>query len=219
MLALAQIREQMEGARDLQVSTPLGRQVAADLWDAIRAFRKQAEAQKEEICRPLKAAYQAAKKPFDEFVAECAGHEATLAARMAEWDREQARLAAERQAAIQARIDAQNARAITKAEARGLEPVLKIAPVVPTPPRVLTTQAGTQQSRQTVRRWTIAGLTPEQLAKISAADTRLAALPREWLLVNVAMVSVMVRAGLQPECVEVREDTVYVQRGRAGNGA
>lgn len=134
----------------LVVKKQSDRQRAADLWDALRGFRKQAEAQKEEVCRPLKSAWDEAKKPFDSFVKECQGHEATLQAKMSAWDREQDRLAREEQAKIQAKIDAENAKKLAKAEAKGRdisEVVLKVAPVVQAPPKAIETQAGTTQQR------------------------------------------------------------------------
>lgn len=137
----------IEEAKALTVKTVSARQRAADIWDAIRAFRKQAEAQKEEVCRPLKTAFDEAKKPFDDFVKECQGHESALQKKMGEWDREQERIAREEQAKLQAKIDAQNAKIVAKAEAKGVEPELKIAPVVQVPPKSIATQAGTKQTR------------------------------------------------------------------------
>jgi len=140
----------IEQAKALTIKTPAARQQAADLWDALRAFRKQAESQKEEVCRPLKTAWEDAKKPFDEFVKECKAHEDALSKKMGEWDREQDRLARIEQAKIQAKIDAENARKIAKAEEKGrdvAEVVLKVAPVVQAPAKSIETQAGTIQQR------------------------------------------------------------------------
>ena len=139
----------IDEAKALTVQTLSARQRAADLWDAIRAFRKQAEAQKEEVCRPLKQEWEDAKKPFDAFVKECQGHETTLQGKMGAWDREQERVARIEQAKIQAEIDKKNAKIIEKAEAKGIDPVLKVAPVVQAPPKSIETQAGTTQSRST----------------------------------------------------------------------
>ena len=139
----------IDEAKALTVQTLSARQRAADLWDAIRAFRKQAETQKEEVCRPLKTAWDQAKVPFDAFVKECQGHEATLQGKMSTWDREQDRLAKMEQAKIQAEIDKKNAKIIEKAEAKGIEPLLKVAPVVQAPAKSIETQAGTTQSRST----------------------------------------------------------------------
>ncbi len=134
-------------ATALAVKSISERQLAADLWDAIRAFRKQSEAEKEATCRPLKQDWEDAKKPFDEFIKECQGHESALQRKMSEWDREQERIAREEQAKIQQRIDAQNAKRIEKAEAKGIEPILKVAPVVQAPAKRIETQAGTTQTR------------------------------------------------------------------------
>ena len=149
----------IDEAKSLAVLTLSARQRAADLWDAIRAFRKQAEAQKEETCRPLKQEWEDAKKPFDAFVKECQGHEATLQQKMSAWDREQDRLARIEQDRLQAIVDKKNEKILAKAEEKGLEPVLKVAPVVQAPPKSIETQAGTTQSRSTRKVYTPKDLT------------------------------------------------------------
>lgn len=210
------IREQAQGTiaqvTAVVVTTPAARQLAADLWDALRAFRKQTEQQKEEVCRPLKTAWDTAKVPYDEFIKECLGHESALQKKMGEWDREQERLAREEQARLQAKIDKQNEKAIAKAEEKGIEPVLKVAPVVQAPPKSLDTQAGTKQVRQTVKKWTISGLSPEQVAKLPASDPRLKEVPRECLVVDQVKVNALVKIGLQPACVDIHDEYVYSQR-------
>jgi len=147
----------IEEAKALTVQTLSNRQRAADLWDAIRAFRKQAEAQKETVCRPLKTAWDDAKVPFDTFVKECQGHEATLQGKMSVWDREQERLARIEQARLQAIVDKANAKIEAKAEAKGVELVFKVAPVVQAPSRSIETQAGTTQSRSTKKVYQVKG--------------------------------------------------------------
>lgn len=202
----------MKEAGALTVKTVEARQQAADLWDALRAFRKQAEAQKEEVCRPLKTQWDEAKQPFDAFIKECQGYETALGKKMAEWDREQARIAREEQARLQAKIDAQNAKAIERAEKKGVEPVVKPVPVVQPPAKSIETQAGTMQTRKTVKKWRIQGLDPEQVAKLPASDPRLKEVPRECLVVDPIKVNALVKVGLQPACVEVYEDFTYAQR-------
>src|SRR5574343_840678 len=134
-------------ATALSVKSTTARQLATDLFDAIRAFRKQTEADKETVCRPLKEDWEKAKKPFDDFKKECEGHESALQRKMGDWDREQDRLAREEQVKLQKKIDEQNAKRIEKAEAKGIEPVLKVAPVVQVPPKTVGTQAGTTVTR------------------------------------------------------------------------
>ena len=80
-------------ATALKVSSPPTRHDAANLWDLLRSARKHAEAQKETACRHLKTAWDEAKVPYDKFVKECHGHEATLQQAMSAWDTEQDRLA------------------------------------------------------------------------------------------------------------------------------
>ena len=190
----------------LTISGVSSRQRAADIWDAIRAFRKQAEAQKEETCRPLKQAWEDTKKPFDQFVEECKGHEAALQKKMGEWDREQERLAAVAQAKIQAKIDAENEKKIAKAEAKGQdvsEVVLKVAPVVQAPPKSMVTQAGMTQTRSVRKIYE-----PKDLKSLMRAFPNLFDL-------NMARFNAKAKTGDLDgrEDVTVREEYVYTQRG------
>lgn len=203
----------IQEATALAVQSQSGRQRAADLWDAIRAFRKQAEAQKEEVCRPLKTAWDEAKVPFDSFIKECQGHESALQKKMGEWDREQERIARERQAKIQAKIEAENAKRIAKAEVKGVEPVLKVAPVVQAPPKSIETQAGTKQTRQVKKVYKV----KSTAAKIDASLPEVAALlkdfPKLFVLDQVAF-NALAKSGMLDghANVEITEEYVYSQR-------
>ena len=201
-------------ATALAVSNVSGRQRAADLWDAIRAFRKQAEGQKEETCRPLKTAWEEAKVPFDTFIKECQQHEGTLQQKMGAWDREQDRIAREEQAKIQAKIDEQNRKRIEKAEAKGVEPVLKTAPVVPLQPKTIETQAGTTQTRQTKKVYSVKGGGSEFTAADGAVAQLLKDYPALFVLDKVRM-NALAKTGMLDNhpCIEVTEDYVYSQRG------
>lgn len=195
----------IQEATALVLQTASARQRAADLWDAIRAFRKQAEAQKEEVCRPLKTAWDQAKVPFDNFVKDCQRHESALQAKMSAWDREQDRLAREEQAKIQAKIDMQNAKRIERAEAKGhdvSEVALKVAPVVPAPPKSIETQAGTTQQRITKRVYK-----PKDLKSLMVAfpDLFELSMPKFNALAKTGMLDG--RAD-----VEITEEYIYSQR-------
>lgn len=165
-------------ASSLTVQTIHDRQLATDLFDAIRAFRKQSEAQKELTIRPLKLAYDDAKIPYDTFIKECQTHEKTLSDKMSAYDREVDRLARIEQARLQAITDRANAKIEAKAEARGIEPVLKAAPVVPTPPRTMVTQAGTTSTRVEKKVYGIQGVQDND--NISASDPRMAELVKQF---------------------------------------
>jgi hypothetical protein len=195
----------IEEATALAVQTTGARQRAADLWDAIRAFRKQAEAQKEEVCRPLKTAWDDAKKPFDAFVKECQGHESALQAKMAAWDREQDRLAREEQAKLQAKIDAENAKKLAKAEAKGkdlAEVTLKVAPIVQAPPKSIETQAGTTQSRSV-----------RKVYKPKSTDQLMKDFPQLFVL-DMPKFNALAKTGMLDgrADVEIAEEYVYSQR-------
>ncbi len=212
-VAIPDARDTIEAAKALTVSTVSARQKAADLWDAIRAFRKQAEAQKETVCRPLKTAWDNAKVPFDAFVKECQGYETLLQQKMSAWDREQERLAREEQAKIQAKIDAQNAKRIEKAEAKGIEPVLKVAPVVQAPPKSIETQAGTTQSRSVKKVYKVKTIAAKVDASVPDVAQLLKDFPKLFVLDQVAF-NALAKTGMLDDhpCVEITEDYVYSQR-------
>jgi len=202
-------------AKALTVQTVSNRQRAADLWDAIRAFRKQAEAQKEDVCRPLKTAWDQAKVPFDTFVKECQDHEAALQGKMSAWDREQDRLAKIEQDRLQAIADKANAKIVQKAEAKGVEPVLKVAPVVQVPPKSMETQAGTTQSRQTKTVYGLKGVVDNAELKANHLQAKelVGIFPGlfvlDWVAFRKAASTGMLDACTQ---VEKRETYVYSQR-------
>ena len=200
-------------ATALAVQNQSGRQRAADLWDAIRAFRKQAEAQKEEVCRPLKTAWDEAKVPFDSFIKECQGHESSLQKKMGEWDREQERIVREEQAKIQAKIDAANAKLIEKAEKKGVEPVLKVAPVVQAPPKSIETQAGTKQTRQVKKVYKVKTVSAKPDASLPELAQLLKDFPKLFVLDQVAF-NALAKTGMLDghACVEMGEEYVYSQR-------
>ena len=190
-----------------------GRKLAADLWDAIRAFRKQAEGQKEEVCRPLKTAWDSAKVPFDTFIKECQGHESTLQGKMSAWDREQDRLARVEQERLQAVVDKANAKIEAKAEAKGIEPVLKVAPVVQAPPKSIETQAGTTQSRSVRKVYKIKGGVLDVDASFPGVAELLKQYPQLFEL-NRTKFNKLAATGMldnHPN-VEITEEYVYSQR-------
>jgi hypothetical protein len=210
---LPDAKTSIEEAKALTVQTISARQRAADLWDAIRAFRKQAEAQKEEVCRPLKTAWDQAKVPFDTFVKECQGHEATLQAKMGAWDREQDRLAKIEQARLQAIADKANAKIVEKAEAKGIEPVLKVAPVVQAPPKSIETQAGTTQSRSVRKVYKVKSTAAKLDASLPEVAQLLKDFPKLFYLDNVAF-NALAKTGMldgHPN-VDITEEYVYSQR-------
>jgi len=190
-----------------------GRKLAADLWDAIRAFRKQAEGQKEEVCRPLKTAWDSAKVPFDTFIKECQGHESTLQGKMSAWDREQDRLARVEQERLQAIVDKANAKIEAKAESKGIEPVLKVAPVVQVPPKSIETQAGTTQSRSMRKVYKIKGGLLDVDASFPGVAELLKQYPQLFEL-NRTKFNKLAATGMldnHPN-VEITEEYVYSQR-------
>lgn len=195
------------------------RKLAADLWDAIRAFRKQAEGEKEAVCRPLKQAWEDAKRPFDAFIKECEAAERKLQTAMAAYDLEQRRRAEAEQAKLAAKIEAQNQRALQKAVAKGIEPPpLKPIPIVPPPPASITTQAGTTQTARTIRTYHLVGVPDDE--PIRANDPRVAALAAahpELFRLDWAAFRAAGKAGVLDgvDGVALRENIIYSQKGGA----
>lgn len=204
----------IQQATALTVKIPADRQKAADLWDAIRAFRKQAEAQKEEIIRPLKTAWDDAKVPFDRFIKECQGHEATLTMKMQGWDREQDRLAKVEQARLQAITERANAKIEAKAEEKGIDPVFKVAPVVAVQPKSIETQAGTMQTRQTKKVYKIKGANGALLDASSPLVAELLTSFPALFVLDTVKFNALAKTGMldgHPN-VERTEEYVYSQR-------
>ena len=205
----------IEEAKSLAVLNVGLRQRAADLWDAIRAFRKQAEAQKEEVCRPFKNDWEDTKAPYDAFVKECQGHELTLQKAMGEWDKKQAAIARAEQDRLQAIADKANAKIIEKAEAKGIEPILKVAPVVVAPPKSIETQSGTTQSRSTRKVYNIKGVVGQ--VECRADNPSVAQLLKDYpalFILDRMKFNALAKTGLldnHPN-VEMTEEYVYSQR-------
>lgn len=208
----------IEQAKALTVKNESDRQLAADLWDSLRAFRKKAEAQKEEVCRPLKTAWDSAKVPFDTFVKECQGHETRLQGLMSTYDREMDRLAKEEQQKIQAKIDAQNAKRIDKAEAKGEEAVLKVAPVVQMPERNIVTQAGSTQGRSSRKVYHVKGEKDGGSLLWDASMPQVSQLLKDYpalFVLDRVKFNSLAKSGMldtHPN-VSIEETFVYTQRG------
>ena len=208
----------IEQAKSLTVKSISDRQLAANLWDAIRAFRKQEEEEKETHCRPLKTAWDNAKAGHDVFIKECQGHESRLQVLMSAWDREQDRLARVEQERLQAIIDKKNEKIIAKAEEKGIEPVLKQAPVVQAPAKSIETQAGTKQTRSVKKVYgikTVGGENPtEWTAQHQSVAQLLKDFPHIFVLDNVKFNKLAATGMLDSHpCIEIREEYVYSQRG------
>lgn len=211
-------QEMVEQAKSLTVKTVSARQLATEIWDALRGFRKQAEEKKEEVCRPLKDEWEKAKRPFDDFVKECKTHEAALQQKMSAYDAEQDRLARIEQAKIQAKIDAENAKKIAKAEEKGedlSEVVLKVAPVVQAPPKTVATQAGTTQTRVEKTVYGIKGAVDNE--DLTANDPRVKTLLADYpglFSFNWVAFRKVASTGMldQYQQVESRVEYTYVQR-------
>jgi hypothetical protein len=190
------------------------RKLAADLWDALRGARKQAEAEKEQVCRPLKQAWETAKKPYDLYIRDCEAAEKNLQAAMAAYDLAMRRQAEEEQRKLAAKIEAQNQRRLEKAEAKGeMPPPLKPIPIVPQPPKSIETAAGTTQTAVVTVDYGIPGatdgdcLTAADLPELAKACPGLFRL--HWPSFKAAAKAGVIPKGLYEE----RETISYRQRG------
>lgn len=202
-------------ATSITVSNPPTRQDAATLWSLIRTARKTTEVQQSMVCDPLKAAYEAARQPYLELRKECEAWESRLQAAMAAFDMEQDRLARVEQARLQAIVDRANAKIEAKAEAKGEEAVLRVAPVVPMPPKSMATQAGTTQGRTTKTVYGIVGAAQNE--DMNMTDPRVLALVAAWpslFELNWVLFRKIASTGMLDQVVSVmkRAESVYTQR-------
>lgn len=216
---LADTQSLIVRASSVRVVSPPTREDAATLWSLIRTARKEAEAEQEKVCGPLKTAYEEARKPYLELRKECEAWEDRLKKAMGAYDAEQERIARAEQAKIQAKIDADNAKKIAKAQEKGkdvAEVVLKVAPVVQAPPKTVTTQAGTQQTRIAKTVYGIKGAVDNE--DLTARDPRIKALLADYpdlFVFNWTAFRKVASTGMldQYASVESRVEYSYAQRG------
>lgn len=205
----------MQQAPTLRVESVAGRTEAADIWDAIRAFRKQAEEQKEDICRPLKQTWEETKKPFDDFVKECKEAEARLQRMMSDWDREQLRLQREEQARLQRLVEEENARRRLDAVMLPEEPAapLLVTPILPVVPKTIATSSGTTQTGTVKKTYAVCSQELRLHAGLPDCAALLKDFPQLFVLDQVAF-NGLAKAGLldgRPD-VTVSETMIYTQR-------
>ena len=202
--ALAHARALVSQASEaVSIRTAPTRQNAATLWSLIRTTRKAVEAEQDMVCGPLKATYEQTRAPYLEMRKECELWESRLQKAMGEWDREQGRLARIEQERLQAKVDAQNEKIIEKAEAKGIEPVLRVATVVQTPPRSIETAAGTTQTRSVKQVYT---------------PTNLVSLMRDFpqiFVLDLPKFNALAKAGMLDgrDDVAITQEFIYSQRG------
>ncbi len=133
---------------------------------------------------------------------------------MSTWDRERDRLARIEQDRLQAIVDKKNEKIVAKAEEKGIEPVLKVAPVVQAPERNITTQAGSVQNRVVRKVYGVRGV--EDGADLKSNDPRIkdimSAFPALFVFDWVAFRKVA-SSGMLDQCpqVEQREEYTYRQ--------
>lgn len=205
-------------ATAIKVSNPPTRQDAATLWSLIRTARKATEAEQDRVCGPLKSAYEDTRKPYLELRKECESWEARLHAAMSTFDREQDRLARIEQDRLQAIVDKKNEKIVAKAEEKGIEPVLKCAPVVQAPSKNIVTQAGTTQGRSTKKVYRVKPLGVENLlTHFTAKNQSVAQLVKDFpdlFVLDQVRFNKLAGTGMldgHPN-VEITEEYVYSQR-------
>lgn len=200
-------------ATAIKVSTTPTRQDAATLWSLIRTARKATEAEQDRVCGPLKTAYEDTRKPYLDLRKECESWESRLQDAMSTFDREQERLARLEQERLQAITDKANAKIEAKAEAKGVEPVLKVAPVVQAPPKSIETQAGTTQSRSVRKVYKIKSMASPVHAGLPEMAQLLKDYPKLFE-VNLVAFNKLGATGMLDghPCVTITEEYVYSQR-------
>lgn len=200
----------------MTVTTAPTRQDAATLWSLIRTNRKECEIEKSLICDPLKKAYEDVRQPYLDNIKECEKWERRIHDSMSAWDRVQEQMARVEQARLQAITDLANAKIEAKAEAKGIEPIYKIAPIVQVPPVSIVTQAGTTQGRSTRKVYSIKGESAggESLDACSPSVAPLLASYPALFVLDMVKFNALAKTGMLDShpCVVMTEEYVYTQR-------
>jgi hypothetical protein len=142
---------------------------------------------------------------------------------MKAYDREQVRIAREKQEEENRKTAAANAKAIEKAEEKGVAPITKAPKIIETAaPKTVVTEDGASSTRRKVKLWRFVGVgQDEDYSKLFAHDPRLAKLDRQFLLPNIPRINQAVKMGgneaeLLAQGIEVYEDYDYTARTGRG---
>lgn len=217
-----EVRGLVELAQRIQrITTPEQRAEVGRLHAKISQERRDNAELMEAVSKPLYKKYQDARAPFKLAVDTCQLWETHCENSMKAWDREQVRIARQKQDEENRRTNNANNKAIEKAEETGVAPVIKAPKIIETAaPKTVVTEDGASSSRRKVKLWKFAGVgQDEDPSKLLGNDPRLAKLNREFLLPNISRINKAVAMGgneaaLLEQGIEVYEDFDYT--GRSG---
>lgn len=215
------IRKLVALAQQIQrITTKEERERVGKFHAEISQERRDNEELMESVGKPLYRKYMDARAPFKLAVDTCTLWERHCENAMKAYDREQVRIARERQEEENRKTAAANAKAIEKAEEKGVAPITKAPKIIETDaPKTVVTDDGASSTRRKVKLWRFVGVAQdEDPAKILASDSRLAKLSREFLLPNISRINQAVKMGgneeqLLAQGIEVYEDFDYTGRG------
>ena len=211
-----EVRGLVELAQRIQrITTPEQRAEVGRLHAKISQERRDNAELMEAVSKPLYKKYQDARAPFKLAVDTCQLWETHCENSMKAWDREQVRIARQKQDEENRRTNNANNKAIEKAEEKGVAPIIKAPKIIETAaPKTVVTEDGSSSSRRTVKTWTVQGVGPdEDLTRIPASDPRLASIDRANLVLNMTRINQLVRAGEVPTGITVYDDYDYTGRG------
>lgn len=216
-----EVRGLVQLAQQIQrITTPEQRADVGKLHAKIAQERRDNEELMESVGKPLYKKYQDARAPFKLAVETCTLWERHCENSMKAYDREQVRIAREKQEEENRKTAAANAKAIEKAEEKGVAPITKAPKIIETAaPKTVVTEDGASSTRRKVKLWRFVGVgQDEDPAKIMAHDPRLAKLDRQFLLPNITRINQAVKMGgneaeLLAQGIEVYEDFDYTGRG------
>ena len=216
-----EVRGLVELAQRIQrITTPEQRAEVGRLHAKISQERRDNAELMEAVSKPLYKKYQDARAPFKLAVDTCLLWEQHCENSMKAYDREQVRIAREKQEEENRRTAAANAKAVEKAEEKGVAPITKAPKIIETAaPKTVVTEDGASSTRRKVKLWRFVGVTQdEDPSKLLASDSRLAKLSREFLLPNITRINQAVKMGgneaaLLEQGIEVYEDFDYTGRG------
>ncbi len=219
-----EVRGLVQLAQQIQrISTPEQRAEVGKLHAKIAQERRDNEELMESVGKPLYRKYMDARAPFKLAVDTCTLWERHCEHAMKAWDREQVRIAREKQEEENRKTAAANAKAIEKAEEKGVAPITKAPKIIETAaPKTVVAEDGASSSRRKVKLWRFVGVTQdEDPSRLLASDSRLAKLSREFLIPHITRINQAVKMGgneaeLLAQGIEVYEDFDYTARTGRG---
>ena len=180
-------------AMALVIKTDQSFQAASELLISVRKTRRDLEAKQKDELSPLKSQEKTIKERYSVPFQILLQSESTLNKGVTAYHQAQEAERKRVQAIEDEKHRKATEKAITKAEAKGLEPVIPVAKVIQAPPKAVKSSAGSLGFRS-VPKWRIPGV-PEDEKTIKRDDPRGKSIPNQYFVLDVAQVGKLIRAG------------------------